>query len=252
MDVADDALAGWHSQFELVLDRVPGFILRNCGIDRLDPVVYFSRRSSAIAVFCGETAVCTTAVVSVKDVTSAASAAAIIARVIVGAHEVESGVKQASFRQTDINRVRSIFGTHAAVAQAFAWSPRLFGSFGNPDFWPKATAAFENSQCVARLGDLVWIERIETGQNTFGACFFGSRQRDGLHPLRRAFHAIRLAKLRMLARGAAVVVESSAPQHTSVSHHAFAKLQDFVRVALPTRDVSNSQVSRVHKSHELW
>jgi hypothetical protein len=36
-----------------------------------------------------------------------------------------------------------------------------------------------------------------------------------------------------------------------VSHHAFAKLEDFIGMALATSDVGHPQIARVHESNEL-
>ncbi|MBW8886037.1 MAG: hypothetical protein JF612_14960 [Planctomycetia bacterium] len=74
---------------------------------------------------------------------------------------------------------------------------------------------------------------------------------DRLHPLRHARHAVAFAKAGPFVGHRAVVVESGAPQHAAVSHHALFDFQHFAGVARTAGNVSDAEITRIHKADEI-
>ncbi len=240
VDVTDHALTGRHAEFKLVLDRVAGLIFANRRIDILDPFVPLGRRRSRIAVLGKKAARRRTSVVRVQHMTRAATTAAVVAGVVVGAKKVQRRVEQACLCQADEHRVGAILGTQTTVAKSFARTSGFFQNLRNTDFGAKSTAPFKDPQQVAGLSRLVGNQRLQERQDTFVAYFFRCRLRHSLQNLRSAVHAVRFAIPRILFAGATVVVKRRTPQHAAMRHHALAILQDFVRMALAAGDVCDA------------
>ncbi len=106
----------------------PGWSLRIVGSTYLTHSSRLGRRRSPVAVLGQETAGDRTAIVRIQHVTGAATTAAIVAGVIVGAEEVQRRVEQTCLGQADEDRVGSILGTEATIAKSFA---RTTGFFQN-------------------------------------------------------------------------------------------------------------------------
>src|SRR5271154_6407880 len=151
------------------------------------------------------------AVVGVDDVAAGAAAAAIVTGLVVGSGKAEQRVKQAGLLQAEKDRVGTQLGAEAAIAELeIGVAGKLFGT-GNARLRLLLTAALKNAEDIAGLRDLPALERVEIGQNAFGAGFFGGWRRKGAKTLGRAVRSVRLAEVRVLERKCAVVVKRRAP-----------------------------------------
>ena len=153
MNVADDALAGRDAHGELVLDRMAGLVAGNGRIGL--------KRQPGIAEGGVRPGVDRRAVVGVDHVAGGAAAGAIVARMVVGAEEVERRVEEPGLLQADEDGVGAVLGAQAAGAQAGLGLAGFFERVGDADLLRLAAAALEDPQDVARLRDLEARQRIE-------------------------------------------------------------------------------------------
>ena len=94
------------------------------------------------------------AVVGVDDVAGGAAAGAVVARVVVGAEELEHRVEQARLLDAEEHGVGAVQRAEAAVAeQALSGLPGLFDRVGNADLEPAAgrRARRRGGRCPAAL-----------------------------------------------------------------------------------------------------
>lgn len=172
---------------------------------------------------------------------------------IICTEEIESGVEQPSFLESDKNGIGSVSGTESTIAESGSGSAGFFEAFGNGGIGDEATAAFEDSEDVTRLGDFEAWEWIEVGQDTFSGGFFGSGCGYSLEALRCAIHAVAFAIGGPFFGDGAVVVECSAPEHAAVGHHAFSDLEGFSAMATggTAADMGDAEISWVHEADEV-
>src|SRR5713101_981767 len=109
MNVADHALARRNRTRELMTDSMTRLVTRNRGVG--------SRGLSKIAMRCISAGMFGRPVVRIDDVTGTASAGTIIAGLIVGTRKREERVQQASFLQSQHNRISTQFCAETACTQ---------------------------------------------------------------------------------------------------------------------------------------
>src|SRR5262249_14759686 len=149
MHVADDALACGNAvaRRKAVLDRVARHIARDGRI--------VGEAQTAVAVDRVRAGVHPRAVVPVDHMTGGAAAGAIVARVVIGAQEIEGRVEEAGLLEADQAGVSAVLGPQAAVAEAGEDGPTvLVGPVGDADLRSEPAAALENAKDIARLADL--------------------------------------------------------------------------------------------------
>src|SRR5260370_30010917 len=167
MDVANHALAGGNGASENVFDRMPGLVLRNCWIGR--------SAEAGVAEGCVSPGVRGISVMGVDNVTRRAAAAAIVARMIVGAWERHDRIEQARFLQAEKNGIRAQLSAEAAVTEFVVRPAGFFFAVGIADLGFLAAAAFEDAQDITRLRGFPAEERVEFGNHAFGSRFFRRR-----------------------------------------------------------------------------
>ena len=254
VNVTRHALAGGDGVAfgKAVLDRVPGLFLVD-GWVWFDVVEDFIGRPTSVTEAAIRPRVNGTAVVGIDNVTCRATTGAIVAGLVVGAQEVESGVEKACFVQGNPDRVCAVFGTQTAVAEAF--EERTAGirkPVRDANFWPKFSASFKDPQNIGRLGNLEAERRIKVGKNAL-AFLVGSGWRVGLRSQWNATHGVELTVARFLVRHGPVVVERCSPKHAGVGHHALARLVDHLAMAIggTAADMCHAQVARIHEANEI-
>src|SRR5262249_4443517 len=151
----------------------------------------------------------------------------------------------------DEDGIGAILSPQPARAEARPRPAGFFFSLGDADLGAKAAAAFENAQNIAGLRYFEARQRIEIGKHAFEAHLVLAGRRPGLQALRRAVHAVAFAVARLLVRKCAVVVQSGAPQHTAVCHHAGAVLRDFVLMAIAATEVGDTQIAGIDEADEF-
>jgi hypothetical protein len=170
-------------------------------------------------------------VVGVDDVARGASAVAIVAGLIVRPGETQQRIEQASFLKADGDRVGSKEGSKTALAELHVGLAGLFFQRWNSDFRLFLASAFENAEHVAGLGNFPTLDRIEVRQHTFCFDFLWRWSRKCYKALRFAVGRVAFAKMWILEREGAIVVESCAPEHRAVGHHAGSNFLHFGSVA---------------------
>jgi hypothetical protein len=91
---------------------------------------------------------------------------------IVRAGKRHGGIEKARFLQAKENGIGAKFGPEAAIAKFVVRLARIFFTIGIADFGFFLSAAFEHAENVAGLRDFPAIERVEFGDNAFGAGLF--------------------------------------------------------------------------------
>src|SRR5207253_2804707 len=100
------------------------------------------------------------AIVRVRHVASGAAAAAIVARLIVGAGKREQRIEQARLLQPEEHGIDAELGAEAAIAQLDLRPPRIIVAHRIAGLALLAAAALEDAQYVARLRDFPALQRI--------------------------------------------------------------------------------------------
>ena len=241
VDVADDALAGRDSARQLMRDRMPPLPLRHhrVWVPRRPQVAGGGERAG----IDGGT------VVGVNHVTRRATARPVVARVVVRAQEIERGVEQPRFLESDQNGVCAVLRAETPRAQSRFRLPIILERVRKPHLLRVAPTALEDAEDVARLADLEAREGVEKRHDALEFHLEIARRRHRLQPLRRPVHAVTFAEPRRLDRVRPIIVKRRPPQHRPMRHHALAILQHFFRVT-PRRaatDVRDPQVARVHE-----
>ena len=257
--VAVHALRGRDGAREHMLDRMALFILRDRRI--------CSRGLAVAAVLRPGHAVPRLTVVGVDDVAGAAARGAIVAGLVVGAHEPGEGVVEARLVDVDHRHRDAQARAGAAVRLADVGPARLLdaldraGGVGQADLGELradvAPAALEHAEDVARRNRVPARDRIELGQR---AARLGlGREFARLHPrrsgrgqLRRlALRRIGLAEDVVLIRQDAVVVGGAAQEHRAGRHQRALGRLDDLHVAGAAGLPCHAIVRRVHEAHEL-
>ena len=250
--VADHALRGRDLTRERVLDRMARFVARDRRVGL--------RRHAFIAVLRPDGRVARVAVVRVDHVAARAARRAIVARVVVRAHEPQERIVEARLVHVQHGDRHAQAGAGAAVRLAQVGTARLFQALQlaelvrvadlGEDLAEVAAAALEHAEHVGRRYRLPGRHRRDLRQDAVLLHVLveldGNGQRAGLGLLR-----VRLAQDRMLVGQDAVVVRRRAPEHRGVRHQAaLARLDDrqVARAACLARD---AQVARVHEADEL-
>ena len=244
--MTNDALARGNGGCESMLDRMTGFRTWYRGISRVCCKTAISKPSIRSRMNLG-------AVVGIHHVARRTPTGTVVPRMVVGPHEVERGIQQAGFLQPDENGVGPIRSSQSAITQTSAWLAGFLESFGDPDIGYETSSGFENPQNVAGLADLKSRQWFQVWQNPLLRRFLRSRCGDRLQPLWRAVHAVALAIAWPLVGNRTVVVQRRAPQHATVSHHAFLDRQRLLRMATrcATAQMSHPQIAGVYKANEL-
>ncbi len=243
MNVAGDALAAGNGERELVADRMAGAVLGNGRV---------GRKARALVAEAGiRPRMHGRAVVGVDHVAAAATAGAVVAGVVIGAEEIQRRIEQAGLLQPQKNRVGAIFRAQTAIAEAGAGPAGIVFGFRDARFRAKPPAALEDTQDVARLGDLKPRQRVEIGELGLALDCLDRRRRNGLDPLRHAVHAVALAIPRLLVGHSAIVVEGGAPEHAAVRHHALPHGKRFRRMAIAAGRLGDAQIARIEEADEL-
>src|SRR5260370_3558078 len=180
--------------------------------------------------------------------TRRASAAAIVAGMIVRAGKRQDGVEQSRFLQAEENRIGAQLSAEAAVAELVVRFAGIFLSIGIANLRLFATAAFEQAKDVAGLRSFPAKERIEFGNHAFRASLLEGRLWRCLDRLRQAVAIVAFPEARVLDGIAAVVVERRTPQHSRVRHHARGNSARLRRVTASRSPSfwSDAQVALVH------
>ena len=212
MDVAVHALAGGDGFREGVLDGMSRFVFGNRGVRR--------GAESGVAVLRVARGMGGVDVVGIDHMTGGATAAAVVARMIVGARQRHYRIQQARFLQTEKYRIGAQFGAESAIAQLIVGPARIIFAIGIAEFGFFAPAAFKHAEDIAWLRDFPAVQRIQFGEDAFGARFFRKRRGIRFDGLRLAIAVVTFAEARVLRRVTAVVIEGGAPEHSGVRHHA--------------------------------
>ena len=219
MDVTDDALAGWNpvARSELVVNRVPALPFGDRGIGGETKAAVAERRIGP--------RMDRRAVVGVDHMAAGAAAGAIVARLVVGAEEVQRGIEEPRLVQAHEDWIRAVFGAQPAGAQSRSRSAILFESFGIADFGSEPSAALEEPQHVARLLPLEPRQWVEILHHRLVIDLVLRRRRNRLQALGDALVAVALPVRGPLVGDRTIVVERGIPEHATVRHHALLDLQ---------------------------
>src|SRR5260370_39414744 len=181
--------------------------------------------------------------------TRRASAAAIVARMIVRAGKRQDGVEQSRFLQAEKNGIGAQLSAEAAVAEFVVRFAGIFFAIGIANLRLLAPAAFEHAENVAGLRSFPAEEWVEFGNHTLGASLFGHWLGRSLDRLRHAIAVVAFSEARVFCGVAAIVVQRCAPEHTCMGHHAGG---DGARLGLMTTGGaaslrSDAQLARIHQ-----
>src|SRR5712692_4746283 len=113
MNVADHALARRNRARENMFDRMAGLVFGNSGIGRSAETGMSERRVRA--------GMCGVAIIGINHMTSRAAAAAIVARMIIGARKRHDRVEQTCLLQAEENRIGAKLRAEAAFTQLVVW-----------------------------------------------------------------------------------------------------------------------------------
>ena len=105
------------------------------------------------------------AIVGVDDVAGGAAAGAVVARLIVGAEQVERRIQQPRLLQADEHRIGAVERAEAAIAETAGGTARFLVGIGHADLERPAAAALEDAQDVAGLRQLPAEQRLEERQD---------------------------------------------------------------------------------------
>ena len=159
VDVADHALAGGNRARERVPNRMAGFALCNRGIG--------GRALAEMAKRRIRTGMLGRAIVGVDYVARRATAAAIIARLIVRARKREHRVEQARLLQAKEHRIGAQQGAESAFPELVVGAAGFSLGVGIADFTFFCAAALEYAQHIPRLRNLPALERRQFGHHAF-------------------------------------------------------------------------------------
>ena len=159
-------------------------------------------------------------------------------------------IEQARFLKAEENGVGAEFGAEAAIAEFDFRFAGIFFEAGVADFGLLTAAAFKDSEHVAGLRDFPALDWFEVRQNPFLRDFFLSRWRRGDETLRLAVRAVALSKAGGFEGDRTVVIESGAPEHCAVGHHAGLHFADFGGVASggATGFLGDTKIAWVHEA----
>lgn len=253
VNVADDALAAGNSAGEAMSDGVSGFVFGDGGVGDTNEFVRFSGGESAISEASPWSRVYGRAVIGVDHMAGRAATGAEVAGVIICAEKIEGGIEQPGFLKSDEDGVGSVCGAESAIAEPRSGPTGFFEAFGDAGVGNKASPAFEDAKDVSGLGDFKARKRIEVRENSFSGGFFRRGSGDSLEALWCPVHAVAFTVHGPFFRDGAVVVEGSAPEHATVSHHAFFDFESFGAMATggAAADVGNAKVSGIDEANEL-
>src|SRR5260370_8193724 len=144
--------------------------------------------------------------------TRRASAAAIVAGMIVRAGKRQDGVEQSRFLQAEENRIGAQLSAEAAVAELVVRFAGIFFAIGIANLRLFAPAAFEHAKDVAGLRSFPAKERIEVGNHAFRASLLEGRLWRCLDRLRQAVAIVSFPEPRVLAGTATLSCDPRSPQ----------------------------------------
>ena len=248
MDVADHALARRDGVAlgEAVFDGVARLVLRDGRVG--------VHGQAVVPVLGIRPGVDAGAVVGVDHMARATAGGAVVARMVVGAEEVERRVEEARLVEADEGRIDAVLGAEAANAEACVDRPAgVFLRLRDADLGDELPAALEDAEDVAGLLDLEARQRIEALQDALLRLLPLTGGRHGLERERRAVHRVGFAVERLLAGHRAVIIKGGPPQHTAVRHHALTHLQHFFGMT-PRRaatDVRDAQIAGIDEADEF-
>ena len=204
-----------------------------------------------IAVFRIPAGVGRRTVIRVNDVAGRATAAAIIAGMIIRTHEAEHRIVQARLLQVQENGVNAVQRAESALGQTAKRPSRRFGCRRDAELKLLFPAAFEDAEDVAWLRDWKLRERFEKGEHAVRSRFL-RRRNVGIEKFERlAVHTVSLAEAIIFQRIRAIVVERRAPKHRAVVHHAQPNVVNGFLVARAAGDVRDAQIAGVDEADEL-
>ena len=241
--VAGHALARRDAAGELVLDRVPLFLLGNhrIGIER----------KPLVAVCAVPAGVGWRAVVRINYVTCSTSARPVIPRPVVRSEEIQQGIVEAGLVRPDDHRIDAGQGSEAAIREALQGPARRFVRIRVSEIEGLAAAFLEDPVDISGLPDVEARQRENLIHDphlfhlllgVFDRAFEGEGN---------AIGAVCLAEDRVLRREGAVVVGRRAPEHRTVAHHAVADVVHLLRMAVAAGSLRHAEVTGIHELDEL-
>src|SRR5690242_1332684 len=112
--MAQDALVRGLTDGEALGNGVTRLVLRNHGIDVFnEPAIRLWGSGAQMAEFGIGAAVNARAIVGINNVATGAAAGAVIARLVVGAEEIERRIQEPSFLQADEHGIGAVFRAQA-------------------------------------------------------------------------------------------------------------------------------------------
>src|SRR6266536_2967663 len=160
---------------------------------------------------------------------------------------------QTSFLWSQKHRIRALIAAKSPRAQSLVWLTGILLLVRQTYFESSFAATFENAKHIARLSNFPMGNGIKKIEQAFCPTFFKARFRILNQSLWRTVVAIAFTKASVLLRKAPVVIESSAPKHSAMRHHAAAHILCFDIVA-PGSGAgfrSNSEIARVDETDKL-
>ena len=265
MHVAAHALRGGNGAAEHMLQRVPAFLglrLRTMSRRHLAGDGRVDGDALPVAAILGiGQGMARLAVVGIDHMAAAAAGAAIIARLIIGAHEPHERVVQPRFVDVQHWNGDAQPGARPPVALLQIGPPRLLqplnaaGGIGQANLGKlradAAPAALEHPEDVAGGNDVPARQRIERCQRA--ARLLPVAQRAGRGAGRQQRRWLSIARIGLaediaFERGDAVIIGRAPPQHGACRHQRALTRLDLGEVAGPAGLARHPVIARVHKA----
>ena len=197
--------------------------------DRMAALVFANRfvggkTQALVAVFCIPAGIGRRTVIGVNDVARRAAAAAIIARMIVRAHEIQQRIVQSRFLQIQKHRIGAEQCAESAIAQTARGLAGFFKRIWISKLQLFLAAALKDAEQIARLADVEARQRIKERQNAMLLRHLRRDRHGTFQTQRLAVRRVSLAEAVVFRGIRAVVVERRAPKHRTVTHHAVANI----------------------------
>ena len=241
--VAVHALGRRDGAGELVFDRVALLLFGDHGIG--------GESEALVAIFGPRAGVGGGAIVGVGDVAGGATGGAEVARVVVGAHEIEHGIVEAGFLEIKVNGIYAIVCAEAPLGETARGAAGGLEGVGVAELGDLFAAALKDTEDVGRLAEGEARQRLDERQNAMEERHLGCDGDGGFEAERDAIGAVGLAVARVFVRGAAVVVEGGAPEHGTVAHDGVADVGVDLGVAGGAGFFGDAEVAGVDELDEL-